>query len=702
MALVMTQTMCAHKTRKPDSSHVPANEDENLWLEEVEGQKPLEWVKSHNQKTLAELEGDSRYLPFKEAAEKIAMAQDRIPTGSLRGGYLYNFWQDGKNVRGLWRRTTVAEYKKANPNWEVLLDIDELATKENENWVYKGASCLAPKYERCLISLSRGGKDASVGREFDIVTKDFVANGFYIPEAKYGAVWRDEDTLLIGTDWGKNSLTKSGYPRIVKEWNRGTNLSEARQVFEVTEDSIDGAATTVHRPERTYEFLVENKTFFTSELYTQSKSGKYIKVPVQDDAIFTSVLDGQLIFQLRSPWTIMVSGKQREFKQGSLVSMAYTDIFNEKRDFEVHLIIEPTAISSVNWASDVKDFLYVSTTENVKGRLLRFHFAKGKWSSQPINLPKTGTIDLISANSYENTLLVSFEGFIESDRLFMINDSKVELLKSEPERFDAKGLVVTQNFAISKDGTRVPYFIVAKKNIKRNGKNPTLLYGYGGFENSLTPYYTGIYGKLWMERGGVYVVANIRGGGEYGPAWHQAAIGKNRQRAFDDFIAVGEDLIKRKITSPKHLGSMGGSNGGLLVGATFVQRPDLFGAIVCQVPLLDMLRYHKLLAGASWMGEYGNPDVPEERKYLLAYSPYQNLKPNVAYPKVFFLTSTKDDRVHPGHARKMVARMEALGSSVYYYENTDGGHSAAANLKEKARRSALEVVYLSRLLGLEN
>lgn len=701
LALILSQTMCTHTTKNGERMISSSSEDENLWLETIESPPVLEWVRAHNQATLTELEGDPRYSKFKEQAEKIVMSQNRVPTGDLRNGYIYNFWQDDKNVRGLWRRATLAEYKKAQPKWEVLLNIDDLAAKEKENWVYHGSSCLAPRYHLCLVMLSRGGKDAEVVREFNIELKQFVTNGFELPEAKQNIAWRDENTLWVATDWGNGSLTTSGYPRIIKEWKRGTKLSEAQTLFEVSPQSINATPSVIHRPERSYEFLVDSKTFYTSEVFFTSKENNHVKVPVQDDAIFNGIMNGQMIFQLRSKWTLTRGGKQYEFAQGALVSIAFEDVYAGKKDFQVHPIFTPTATTFVDWTTDVKDSLYVGVTENVKGRLLRYQYINGQWNSQTMKLPETGSFELNSSDSFESNLLVTYESFLESSRVFHIHGNKIEKLKSQKEHFNAKGLKVTQNFATSADGTKVPYFMVAKKSLALTNKNPTLLYGYGGFEYSIKPYYWGTYGKLWLERGGILVIANIRGGGEYGPAWHQAAIGKNRQRAYDDFIAVGEDLIKRKITAPKFLGSMGGSNGGLLVGATFVQRPDLFGAVVCQVPLLDMMRYNKLLAGASWMGEYGNPDIPEERQYLLTYSPYQNVKPTVAYPKVFFLTSTKDDRVHPGHARKMVARMEALENSIYYYENIDGGHSAAANLKETARRNALEVIYLSRQLGLQ-
>lgn len=690
----LSLVMCAHVPLAPNLK------DDHMWLEEIDSPKALDWVRSHNQSSLGQLEANPQFSKFKQEAEKILMAKDRIPSGQLRGGYVYNFWQDEKNVHGLWRRAKLKEYMKAAPRWEVLLDLDQLSKDENENWVYKGASCLPPVFERCLLTLSRGGKDASVGREFNVTTKQFVPGGFEIPEAKFSADWVDENTLFVGTDWGPGSLTKSGYPRIIKRWSRGTPLAKAEFVYEVEEDNISAGSYVIHQPEKNYAFLSRQMTFWTSENFIYLENGQKIKIPVQDDASFLGFLNRQLVFQLRSTWTVGLGATQKSFPQGALVSLSYDEVVQGKNDFTVHLILAPTEKTAIDATATSRDSLYVTLLDNVKGRLLRFQFARGRWGSQIVRLPQTGTLYLISSDTYTEEILVSYQNFLETSRLFYVKGSSFGLLKSQPDRFDARGLKVSQFFATSRDGTKIPYFLVAKNNLVLNGKNPTLVYGYGGFEYALTPWYLSATGKLWSERGGVYVVANIRGGGEFGPAWHQAALGKNRQKAFDDFIAVNEDLIKRKITSPQHLGIMGGSNGGLLVGATFVQRPELFGAVVCQVPLLDMLRFHKLLAGASWIGEYGDPEKVDEREYLLTYSPYQNLKANTKYPKVFFLTSTKDDRVHPGHARKMVARMEAMGNSVYYYENIDGGHSAAANLKERARQAALEFVYLSDQLGL--
>lgn len=698
--IILTQIQCAHHSNENKDLKAPMI-DENLWLEDIDGVRSMDWVKAHNTKSLEELQGDPRYKKIYADAEKISLAQDRIPTGSYRGGFIYNFWQDETHTRGTWRRTTLAEYKKKKPQWETLLDIDELAKSEKENWVYKGSNCLAPDYTFCLISLSRGGKDASVWREFNLKTKKFVADGFYLPEAKSSVEWRDSQSLFVGTDWGSDSLTTSGYPRFVKIWNRGTPLSGAKSLFSAQATDVAVDAFVVHRAEKQYEFILQRPTFWTSIIYLIGPNDKLIKAPIPQDAHFIGILNGQMILLLRSQWDLQKTGRSESFPSGSVVSLNYDELIQQKTDPKIMKVFLPTEKKVASWAATSKEVLYISVLDNVKSRLTPFTIVGDHWEEQMIPLPTTGSIDSVSFNDLNEDNLVTYENFLTPRKLFLINSRHTELLKTEPAHFNTQNLKVIQNFARSADGTEVPYFLISSQKASGKRKVPTILYGYGGFEHSMTPWFSNLYGKLWLERGGAFAVANIRGGGEFGPRWHYAALRENRQRAFDDFISVGEDLIKKGLTDSEHLGISGGSNGGLLVGAVFVQRPELFKAVVCQVPLLDMLRYNKLLAGASWMDEYGNPDKPEDLAYILKYSPYQNLKKETKYPKVFFLTSTKDDRVHPGHARKMAARMESFGNSLYYYENIDGGHGAAANLKEKARRISLELIYFSRMLDLK-
>lgn len=684
-----------------DTERSQNTSDPFLWLEEIEGKQALEWVHARNRECFDELQSDDRYEKFLAQSESLLNAKDRIPYGSIRGKFVYNFWQDSKNVRGIIRRTSLESYRSITPKWETVLSIDELAKAEKENWVYKGSSWLTPNYERCLIKLSRGGTDASVYREFDTIAKHFVEGGFTIPEAKSGVAWLDRNTLLIGTDWGENSLTESGYPRIVKLWKRGKPLDKAEVIFEGKHKDIGIWPRVMDSGDETLALVEQSLTFFTGAYHLINTNGKLIRLPLQDSADLVGFYAGRLLFTLREAWE--VDGKTHP--QGALLAINAAMFQSTGKLPVIETIITPNKQTSIEGVTFSRSGLYITLLQNVKGLILRFKVdaQNGKWSSNPVPLPKNGTVSISSANIHSDTIFVNYEDYITPDRLseFDSHKEKITVLKSLPSKFNASELEVNQHMAKSADGTQVPYFVIHRKGIKPDKNTPTILYGYGGFEISLKPSYSATIGKLWLERGGAYAVANIRGGGEFGPRWHKAALKTKRQRAYDDFIAVAEDLIKRGITSPKHLGISGGSNGGLLVGAIFTQRPDLMNGVVCRVPLLDMLRYTKLLAGASWAAEYGDPEDPEMRKAILRYSPYQNVFPDRQYPKVFIETSTKDDRVHPGHARKMVARMREQGHEVLYFENTEGGHSAGANLKQHAKRYALEYVYFSRQLGLK-
>ena len=684
-----------------ETKRKPILDDPYLWLEEVEGERALEWVHARNKECFDELEADERYGKFLSQAEKILNAKDRIPYGSIRGKYVYNFWQDAEHVRGIMRRTTPESYRLAKPEWETVLDIDALAKAEDENWVYKAAAWLAPDYERCLIKLSRGGTDASVHREFDMVAKRFVEGGFALPEAKSGVTWLDRDTLLVGTDWGEGSLTESGYPRVAKRWKRGTPLAEATTIFEGRHEDIGIWPRVMDSGEETIALVDQSLTFFTGAFHVIGPDGKLTSLPLQESADLAGFYAGRLLFTLREAWE--VDGQTHA--QGALLAINAAVFQATGKLPSIETIYTPDERTSIEGVTVSRSGLYVTLLQNVKGRILRFSVnpQSGQWSSKLVPLPENGTVSISAAGPHSDTIFINYEDHVTPDRLseFDAEANKFSTLKSLAARFDADELDVHQHMAKSADGTEVPYFVIHRKGLKPDGSTPTILYGYGGFEISLKPSYSATIGKLWLERGGAYAVANIRGGGEFGPRWHKAALKTERQRAYDDFIAVGEDLAKRGITSPKHLGISGGSNGGLLVGAIFTQRPDLLNAVVCRVPLLDMIRYTKLLAGASWAAEYGDPEDPKMREAILRYSPYQNVFPDKKYPKVFIETSTKDDRVHPGHARKMVARMREQGHEVLYYENTEGGHAAGANLKQHARRYALEYVYFSRQLGLE-
>jgi prolyl oligopeptidase len=680
-------------------AQVAPTDDPYLWLEEVEGTKALSWVEEQNKESLALFESDARYGDFLGAAETILNATDRIPYGIVRNGQVYNFWQDKKNVRGLWRRTTLASYRTDKVQWETVLDFDALAKAENENWVYKGVDCLAPEFNLCMVRLSRGGKDASVYREFDIATKTFVKGGFELPEAKSSVTWIDRDTLMVSTDWGDDTLTESGYPRIVKTWKRGTALKTAATLLAGEKKDIGVWPSVMHLPGETLQMVIRSLTFFTAEYFLRDEAGKLTKLPLQESAEVRGYYAGRILVSLREAWTH--DGKT--YPQAALLAFSAEDFAKSGKVETLETIYVPDNRTSIEGVRESKTGLYVTLLQNVKGLVLRFSVSdQGEWTSVPVDLPKAGSISISSANPYDETVFFNYEDHITPDRLFEYapEANTLSVLKTLPDRFDSAGLAVDQFEVKSKDGESVPSFLSRNKDTVLDGETPTVLYGYGGFEISLTPWYSAISGKLWLERGGAYAIANIRGGGEFGPRWHKAALKKNRQRAYDDFIAVASDLIERKVTSSPHLGIMGGSNGGLLVGAAFTQRPDLFGAVVCQVPLLDMYRYTKLLAGASWAAEYGDPEDPEMWEAISKYSPYQNVFKDRTYPDPFFLTSTKDDRVHPAHARKMVARMKEQGHGVFYYENTEGGHAAAANQRQRAQRYALEYVYLSRQLGL--
>ena len=676
------------------------NTDPYTWLEDVLGERALNWVRERNAVTLKELQSRPDYAPTRERLLAVLNDKQRIPYVARRGDWLYNFWQDAQHQRGLWRRTTLAEYRKSAPAWEVLLDIDALGKEEKENWVWGGAQCLGPDYRRCLVSLSRGGADAKVAREFDTVAKRFVDDGFKLPEAKSELDWIDENTVFVATDFGPGSLTDSGYPRIVKRWKRGQPLADAVTVFEAKPQDVS-IFTTVDRTPG-FERIVVGRAidFYNSEQFLL-QDGKLMKVDVPSDAQ-PSFWREHMLLSLRSDMKV----GDKTYPHGSLLTMPAADFLEGKRDWRP--LFTPTPTRSLASFVETRDAIVLDILDNVASKLQEWRRVDGRWVSRDVAAPFPGTLGVQSlhdplqkSDTLADDYLLTYTDFLTPDSLALARtgSDQRELLKARPSFFDAQGMRVEQFFATSKDGTKVPYFVVWPKDAKADGSNPTLLYGYGGFEVSQQPWYSGGFGTSWYERGGVLVVANIRGGGEFGPAWHQAAVKEHKQRSYDDFVAVAEDIIARKITSPQHLGIEGGSNGGLLVGAVMVQRPDLFGAVVCQVPLLDMRRYHQLLAGASWMAEYGNPDDPAEWSFISKYSPYQNVKASVKMPRVLFTTSTRDDRVHPGHARKMAARMLEQGHDLLYYENIEGGHGGAADNEQRATMLALEFGFLWKQLG---
>ncbi|MCW0374197.1 hypothetical protein NB691_001031 [Xanthomonas sacchari] len=683
--LLAAGTAAAKETAMP--------QDPYAWLEDVTGTKALDWVKAQNAKTEARLAETPAFKAREAGIREVLDSDAKIPAVQKIGPYYYNLWKDRAHERGLWRRTTLDEYRKPEPKWETVLDLDALNKAEGENWVWHGANCLRPEYRRCLIALSRGGADADVTREFDLSTKQWIKDGFFRPEAKGGLSWIDADTVYLYTDFGPGSLTSSGYPRIVKQWKRGTPMTSATLVYEGKPDDMYIAAMHDDTPGYERDFVSRTLAFYNDEMYLRGADGRLTKIDVPNSAN-KGVHRQWLTLELRDPWT--VGGTT--YPAGALLATRFDDFMAGKRDFQV--LFTPTETASLASFAWTKSRLVLNVLDDVKSRLWVLTPGEGEWARAafPVgNLAFGSTsVDAVDADENDQVWLTSTD-FLTPTTLILADVQRgpksIETLKAMPSFFDASKDEIEQHFAVSKDGTKVPYFLVRPKQLKADGSAPTLLYAYGGFEISMTPFYSGSLGRAWLDQGGVYALANIRGGGEYGPRWHQAALKQNRHKAYEDMAAVAQDLVARKITSAKHLGVQGGSNGGLMAGNMLMQYPQLFGAVVVQVPLLDMKRYSHLLAGASWMAEYGNPDT-DDWKFIQTFSPYHLFDPKKTYPPVIFLTSTRDDRVHPGHARKMAAKMIDAGKDVTYYENIEGGHGGAANNAQAAHMQALAYSFL--------
>jgi len=699
MTKPMTKIIAASIIAIAGSSAIAEDADDPyLWLEEVEGDQALEWVRSKNEKSQTELEAIAEFKVLHDDALSILNSDARIPYGQVHNGAVYNFWQDDSHVRGLWRRASVESYRSGEPEWETLIDFNQLAEDEGENWIRGGTTCLSPEYRHCMVEVSYGGKDAGVWREFDTVEKKFVEGGFYIPEAKSNVEWFDKDMIIVGTDTGEGSVTDSGYARTLRAWARGTELADAPLIFEGQPEDVSVAAIVEHEDDKTHLFIQRAKTFFEYEYTYAEGDGPSQKLPLPLNVNFQGVLDGRVIYFLREAWDYQGD----TYPQGAVIAL-------DLASGEAETVFEATDTQSVENIGVGKTNLVIQYLDNVVGKAVRVSRKRnGSWSKKDIKLPDNGMVSVASAGGGTDDAMLSFESMTTPDSLYYVTaKNKVEKIFDTPALYDASEVVVEQRFATSSDGTKVPYFLMAKKDVLETGNAPTVQYGYGGFLAAELPkYYSdpgrpqhgALAGKMWVSRGGVLVVSNIRGGSEFGPRWHQAALKENRQRAFDDFIAISEHLIESGVTTPEKLGAVGRSNGGLLMGAIMTQRPDLYAAIDIGVPLFDMKRYNKLLAGASWMGEYGNPDIEDEWAYISLYSPYQLLEADQAYPKVLFYTSTKDDRVHPGHARKAAAKLEGLGYDFFYYENIEGGHGGTANQDQLAYRTALEYAYFMHML----
>lgn len=669
--------------------------DPYLWLEEVDSVRALDWVRAQNLKTHTRLAQSETFKALQADLLAVLDSDSNIPYVEKNGAYYYNFWIDAAHPRGLWRRTTLEEYRKAQPEWETLLDVDALNAIEGENWVWHGADCLQPNYQRCLIQLSRGGADAGVTREFDLVEKSWVADGFQLPESKGGLRWINHDTVYVFTDFGEASMTRSGYPRIVKQWRRGTPLSAAGVVYEGQHDDMYIAAMHDNTPGYERDFVSRTLAFYNDELYLRANDGTLTKIDAPNSAE-KSVHKDWLLLLLRDDWPLGDG-----YVAGSLLAIRFEHFMAGGRDFEVLFVpTHSTSLAGMDWT---RNHLVLNVLDDVRNRLSVLTPGAEGWSHRVFTgAPSMATVDVSAVDSDDSDALwMVTRDFLTPVTLSMVEiGGQPQVLKAMPAFFDSSRHVVEQHFAVSRDGTRVPYFLVHEQGLKYDASAPTLLYGYGGFEVSLCPEYSGGLGRAWLSRGGVYAVANIRGGGEYGPRWHQAALKHNRPRAYEDFAAVAQDLISRNITSPRHLAVEGGSNGGLLVGNMLTQYPELLGAVVVQVPLLDMQRYHHLLAGASWMEEYGNPQEPEEWAYIKTFSPYHLFDPAKTYPPVLFTTSTRDDRVHPAHARKLAARMIEANQDVTYYENIEGGHGGAADNAQSAYMNALVYSFLWERLSV--
>ncbi len=687
-------------SQTPAPAASPTPEDPYLWLEDVDSARALTWVRERNAKTEALLQARPGFEARKQAIREVLDSKEQIPYVSRQGAAFYNLWRDAQNPRGLWRRASLAEFRKPQPAWETVIDLDALAKAEGENWVWSGATCLGPSYRRCLLQLSRGGADAVVVREFDTVDKRFVEGGFTVAEAKTSVDWRDADTVYIGSDFGPGTLTESGYPRLIKAWRRGQKLAEAPTVYEAQAKDVAAFVSVDRTPGFERIQFGRSIDFYNTQQFLLV-DGKQQLLDKPMDAQLTFWRERVLI-DLRSAWTVAGT----TWPRGSLLVTDAAAYLKGERQFTA--LFTPTATRSLDGWTATRSTVLVNVLDNVASRLQEWTPGPRGWHQRDVQAPFPGKLSasalhdpLLASDPLADAYMLNASDFFKPDALMLgqVGSNQHQVLKSRPAFFDATGMRAEQRFATSADGTQVPYFVLWPKDAKADGKNPTLLYGYGGFEVSMTPWYSGSIGRAWTGQGGVFVVANIRGGGEYGPGWHQAALLQHKQKSYDDLAAVAQDLIAAKVTSPAHLGIEGGSNGGLLVGAVMLQRPELFNAVVCQVPLLDMRRYHRLLAGASWMAEYGNPDKPEDWAFISRYSPYQNVKPGQKLPKVLFVTSTRDDRVHPGHARKMAARMLEQGHDLLYWENIEGGHGGAADNSQRAQMQALEYAFLWQQLG---
>jgi len=671
--------------------------DNYTWLEDINGDRQLAWVKAENARTAAVLEKNPHFAPLEAEALQVLESPDRLPEPEFRNGAIYNIWRDADHVRGIVRRTTLQDYLTAQPTWETVLDYDELSEADKKSWVGAGLICLPPENEVCLVALSEGGEDAVTLREMDLKTGKFVEGGFAQPHGKQTATWIDKDTLLMSRDWGPGTMSEAGYPITVRLWKRGQPLESAREVYrgEVKDNGYgDDAQVFIDGQGHVAQVVNRRLSTFAQETYLLTPGGPK-KLALPQKASVGAMLDGQLIIELDEDWT--PSGQANKIGQGSIIALDLAAAEKNPDRLKPVVVFAPTSQEFQQWFDTTRNHLIVGTLDHVQQRAYVYTLGSDRhWTRKALPVPDNLTISTQTFSRTDDRFFLGIEGFITPPAQWLgdARDGSFVPARSQKPQFDASADVVEQLEATSKDGTKVPYFVVHRKDIRYDGSNPTLLYAYGGFQVSLTPLYETATGKLWLEHGGVYVQANIRGGAEFGPAWHEAGLKTHRQRIYDDFYAVGQDLVSRKITSPRRLGIMGGSNGGLLMGVEFTQHPEMWNAVVILVPLLDMLHFEHLSAGASWVGEYGSVSVPEERAFLASISPYNQLKPDVQYPEPLIFTTTIDDRVGPVHARKFAARMEEFHKPFFYDEIVEGGHNVGADKKQEARTDAEYFTYL--------
>src|SRR6202521_4488611 len=674
-------------------------DDPFIWLEQAHSARAMQWVEAENAKTSAALEGNPLFYTLFNDAKVIAEAEDRIPVPSIIGGRVFNFWQDGNHEHGIWRHASLPDYQGAAPQWRTVLDLDALSKAEKGNWFWKGAVCQEPQEQRCMVSLSDGGEDAVTLREFDLSKGSFVDAGFSLPSGKQDVAWADADSLLVSREWKSGEVTRSGYAFVVKRVKRGEPLDAGVEVFRGSPDDVGVTPFTLADGSGHSAVMIQRAvSIFEFEYYlVRDQVPSKLTMPMK--AEFLALVDGRLILSLHEDWKGTGAGT---LPHGSLVSLDLAAVSANPRQLRPKLVYAPSAREAFLEAGATRGHLIVNTLDNVNARVYSYKpEPNNRWSRRRLDLPNNVSANLIDSDLHSERAFVQLTGFLTPSKLMLADSSGgLSTVKTLPAKFDASQDVVQQFEATSKDGTKIPYFIVHRSGMTPDGSTPTILNAYGGFLDARTPKYSAALGKLWLERGGAFVLANIRGGGEFGPAWHEAGLKTHRQRIYDDFAAVGEDLIAKGFTSSAHLGIMGGSNGGLLMGVEFIQHPELWRAVDIQVPLLDMLRYEQIAAGSSWVGEYGSVSVPEERKFLASISPYSNLKPGVQYPEALIWSTTKDDRAGPQHARKFAAKLSAMAVPYHYFELMGGGHGAAATPLEHAKMRAREYTYFSGKLGL--